>query len=250
MLSKFKTIWVVWGHLNNAYALGALIVGLLGWAFTFFSSALEGWSVTSVWLTSLIAGALCAIIWAAVGHSLRNRNSSSSVTPLSSEKRTASESRMVADYQAALKLPIIDEAISVLNHNAVFEQPIDDAGKFIVSIVPELKAGRRDELVARLNELRQRFVANNQRIGTLYVQIESIHEDIATLLVQPYSDALMEGIYELSEALTKLDNPAASNLEYWIKPPLDKFKAGVSGVGAWRGTTLFALFDLRKKLIS
>lgn len=153
-------------------------------------------------------------------------------------------------YNAGLKLPIIDEAITILNHNAVFEQPIDDAGRFKSSLISELKAGHHGELLSKLADLRQRFVANNQRIGSLYVKVESIHEDIAAILVQPYSDALMTGIYELSDALKKLDNPAPANIELWLKPQIEKFEAGIAGVGKWRGTTLFALFDLRRKLVA
>jgi len=155
-----------------------------------------------------------------------------------------------AAYNAALKLPIVDEAIGILNHNAIFEQPIDDAGRVFDSIIPELKAGRRDDLLVRLDDLRQRFVANNQRIGALYVKTESIHEDIAAILVQPYSTALYEGIHDLKSALAKIENPPPANVDYWIKPQLEKFKTGIGGVGAWRGTALFALFDLRRKLIA
>ncbi len=158
--------------------------------------------------------------------------------------------RRLAEYQASLKVPIIDEAIAILNHNAIFEQPIDDAGRLVDAVIPELKAGHRDELLNRLDALRQRFIANNQRIGALYVKTESIHDDIATILVQPYQNALIEGIYELSSALTKLENPAPANVEYWIKPALDKFKEGIHGVGRWRGTALFQLFDLHRKLTS
>jgi hypothetical protein len=105
-------------------------------------------------------------------------------------------------------------------------------------------------LLSKLNDLRQRFVANNQRIGSLYVKVESIHEDIATILVQPYSEALMTGIYELSDAIKKLDNPAPANVELWLRPQIEKFHAGIVGVGRWRGTALFALFDLRRKLVA
>lgn len=154
----------------------------------------------------------------------------------------------VAAYNNSLKLPIIDEAIELLKHNGDFEQPIDDAGRLHDAVVPQLKAGHRDELLKRLDSLRERFIANSQRIGAIYVKTESIHGDISAILVQPYQNALIEGIYELSGALKKLDNPVPTNVEYWIKPALDKFKEGIHGVGRWRGTALFQLFDLRKKL--
>jgi hypothetical protein len=168
-------------------------------------------------------------------------------TPRESDASNA-DKRRVAEYQASIKVPIIDEAIAILNHNQIFEQPIDDAGRFLDSIVPELKAGRRDQLIMKLDELRSRFVANNQRIGAIYVKTEGIHDDISSILNQPYSTALYDGIHELKSALAALESPIPANVDYWLKPQIEKYKVGIHAVGRWRGTALFALFDLRKKL--
>jgi hypothetical protein len=62
--------WLEWvGHGANVWSvagwlgLPTLALGLIGWAVTFFSSAVEGWSYTAVWLGSLAAGTALALIW-------------------------------------------------------------------------------------------------------------------------------------------------------------------------------------------
>lgn len=64
--------WKAWGHWNNVKELLSLlgywpfISGGSGGALTFFWTAADGWSAPGVWLASLTAAALCAIIFAAI----------------------------------------------------------------------------------------------------------------------------------------------------------------------------------------
>jgi hypothetical protein len=72
MLSRLLRILEWAGHGSNAWT----VLGWIGWttpavgfaaaALTFFSSAVEGWSPTAVWLASLGAGASAALFALAV----------------------------------------------------------------------------------------------------------------------------------------------------------------------------------------
>src|SRR4051812_41360454 len=64
--------WKAWGHWNNVKELLSLagywplLPGWGGGAVTFIWTAAAGWSAPAVWLASLAAAALCAVIFAAI----------------------------------------------------------------------------------------------------------------------------------------------------------------------------------------
>jgi hypothetical protein len=49
----------------RAHFVGTMLWGGGGWAVTFFATSANGWDVSSVWISSLIAGACCAFIFIA-----------------------------------------------------------------------------------------------------------------------------------------------------------------------------------------
>jgi hypothetical protein len=73
--------WI--GHGNTAVQVagwaGIPTAGFAGFAVTFFSSAVDGWSVTAVWIASVATGTLLAVLYAALMIGLayrRNKDSS------------------------------------------------------------------------------------------------------------------------------------------------------------------------------
>jgi hypothetical protein len=98
MLGKFVKMleWV--GHGNTAvqiagwFGLPTVGVGSVAWAMTFFGSAVEGWSVTGVWLASLSAGTMAATIYAALAIGIAySRRDTKLAEPAASEETKPSE---------------------------------------------------------------------------------------------------------------------------------------------------------------
>jgi hypothetical protein len=70
MLGKFIKVLEWIGHGSTAMQIlgwvGIPTTGFVGFAVTFFSSAVEGWSVTAVWIASVATGTLLAVLYAAL----------------------------------------------------------------------------------------------------------------------------------------------------------------------------------------
>jgi hypothetical protein len=79
MLGKFVKVLEWIGHGSTATQIlgwvGIPTTGFVGFAVTFFSSAVEGWSVTAVWIASVATGTLLAVLYAALMIGLAYRRS-------------------------------------------------------------------------------------------------------------------------------------------------------------------------------
>ncbi len=158
----------------------------------------------------------------------------------------ATPKRKTHDYDIPHKLSAIDQAVEILKDNSDFERPIDESMRAAGNAIVEIKQDR-EKHIGRLNDLRRSFIENGRRISE--IQTRNVqYGDIASMLEQGYQTSVFDAFRDYVDALTRIVDPNANHMEFWIAPYIDRFRIGITAAGAWRTIALRKLRDLRREL--